>query len=345
MVAIKTHQAAAFLAAPDKRMRAFLIHGADSGLVGERGQKLAAMLAAAESPPGEILRLDDADLESDPDRLAVELQTVPMFGGAKIVRANTGRRLNTNLLKPLVQGPTLAGALIVEAGNLKADDALRQLFEKSERAVAIACYADEARDLSTLVDEVMRAANLRIGLPARELLLARLGADRALSRAELEKLVIYVGAAGEVSAEDVEQIVGDASEQTLDRAVTAAASGDGARAAIECDRAIAAGESAQTIILATQRYFMRLHRTRAQLDQGRSLEDALRGMRPPLHFKQKDQFAAQLRSWSGERLTRALNGIATAAKTARVASSLEEPLAERLLIDLARLARAGGGKA
>jgi DNA polymerase-3 subunit delta len=245
-------------------------------------------------------------------------------------------------LKSLLQGPALAGALIVEAGNLKGDDALKQLFEKTEGAAAIACYPDEARDLSALADEVLSAAGLRIGLPAREALLARLGADRALSRAELDKLVLYVGASGEVTPDDIEAIVGDASEQTLDRAVTAAASGDGARAVRECDRAIASGESAQTIILATQRYFFRLHRTRAQLDQGRSLDDALRSIRPPLHFKAKDQMSAQLRGWSADRLVRALSGIARAAKTARLTSTLEESLAERLLMDLAKLARAGG---
>lgn len=343
MVAIKSHQANALIAAPDKRLTAFLVFGSDSGLVTERAQKLASALAAREA--GEILRLDDTDLDGDPDRLAVELQTVPMFGGAKIIRASAGRRVNVNVLKPLLQGPAPPGALIVEAGNLKAEEALRQLFEKSDRAAAIACYPDESRDLGSLVDEVLGAAKLRIGLPAREALLARLGADRALSRSELEKLVLFAHGQGEVTADDVETIVGDASEQTLDRAVTAAASGDGARAVLECDRAVASGESAQTIILATQRYFLRLHRTRAQLDQGRSLDDALRAIRPPLHFKQKDIFSAQLRSWSSDRLSRALSGISRAAKAARLTSALEEPLAERLLMDLAKLARsqdAGG---
>lgn len=345
MVAIKSHQAQGLIAAPDRRLSAFLVFGSDSGLVVERAQKLAAVLAARENPPGEILRLDDSDLENDPDRLIVELQTVPMFGGAKIVRATTGRRINTNSLKPLLQGPAPAGALIVEAGNLKGDDALRQMFEKSDRAAAIACYPDEARDLGALADEVLRAANMRIGLPAREVLLARLGADRALSRAEIDKLVLYAHGQDEITVEDVEAIVGDASEQTLDRAVTAAASGNGAKAVMECDRAVAAGESPQTIILATQRYFLRLHRTRAQLDQGRSLDDVMRMMRPPMHFKQKDAFAAQLRLWTGDRLARALTGIARTAKTARLTSALEQPLTERLLMDLAKLARAGGGRA
>src|SRR5436190_23015192 len=131
MIAIKTHQAGAFLGAPDRVPSAVLFYGTDAGLVAERAAQLAKALAARDSPPGEILRLDDASLEEDPDRIFIELQTAPMFGGRKIVRAAAGRRITAAQLKPLVEGGNLAGYLIVEAGNLRPDDALRALFEKS----------------------------------------------------------------------------------------------------------------------------------------------------------------------------------------------------------------------
>lgn len=341
MVAIKSHQAASLLKSPDKRLEGFLLFGSDAGLVAERAQMLAKTLAGREQPAGEILRLDDTDLDGDPDRLAVELQTMPMFGGRKIIRAGAGRRVNAAALKSILTGPPLAGLIIVEAGNLRPDESLRALFEKSDRAAAIACYADETRDLEGVVEEVLKAAGLRIDAAARELLVARLGADRALSRAEVEKLALYCLGREVVTADDVEAIVGDASEQALDKITLATASGDGRRAVREADRAISAGESAQTIILATQRHFQRLHRLRAMVDEGRSVDDALRGMRPPVHFKVKDQLAAQLRLWSMDRLQRANTGIATAARTARTSSALEQPLAERLLLDLARLALVG----
>lgn len=341
MVAVKAGQAASFLKSPDQRLDAFLFFGSDAGLVSERAQRLAKLLAEREKPPGEVLRLDEMDIDADPDRLAVELQTMPMFSGRKVLRVAQSRRVNAAFLKPLLAGEPLAGLLIVEAGNLKADDSLRALFEKSDRAAAIACYPDEARDLDAVVDEVLKAARLAIEPDARTLLVSRLGADRALSRGEVEKLALYARGKSEITVDDVDMIVGDASEQVLDKIVNAAAGGDPARAVGECDRAVSAGESAQTIVLAIQRHFLRLHRLRVAMDQGRALDDLLRTLRPPIHFKQKDALAAQLRLWSSDRLARALTGIATAARAARLTSALEEPLAERLLLDLARLAKAG----
>jgi len=225
MVAIKTHQANAFLAAVDRAPAAVLLYGTDVGLVGERASLLAKRLAERESPPGEILRLDDADLEGDADRIFVELQTVPMFGGRKIVRTTAGRRVTAAQLAPLVQSGNLQGYLIVEAGNLRPDDALRALFEKAREAAAVACFPDEVRDLDAVVREVLAARKIDITPEAKRVLLARLGADRALSRVEIEKLALYAHGKAVIDESDVEAAVGDAAELALDRIVLAAASG------------------------------------------------------------------------------------------------------------------------
>ncbi len=340
MTAVKSHQAGAFLKSPDPRLYAFLVYGSDAGLIAERGQALAAAIAKRDD--GEVLRLDDSDLETDSGRLMNELGTIPMFGGRKIVRAATGRRINVQTLKPILEGPPLAGVLIVESPTVKKGDALLTLFEASPRMAAIACFADEARDLDTVVREALAAEKLTIGADARALLVGRLGADRAMTRSEIDKLVLYAHGAQEITAADVEAIVGDASELAIDRILVAVASGEPGKVAFEFSRAASSGENAQGIILATERYFQRLHRVRAALDGGKSFDDAVRSLRPPLHFKLKDAMAAQCRQWTTPRLTAALARITETARAARLAGPLEEAHAERLLLALAMLAKGRG---
>lgn len=343
MVAIKTQSADSFLASPDPRVGAVLLYGTDVGLVTERAQRLARALAERDEPAGEIVRLDEADLERDPDRLAVELQTIPMFGGRKIVRVAASRRVNAAALKPLLEAGAMAGALIVEAGNLRPDDALRALFEKAAGAAAIGCYPDEARDLSAMIAEVLEQAGLTIRPEAQQQLVARLGADRALSRSEVEKLALYAGERGVIDVEDVEAIVGDAAEIALDRLVNATGLGRADQALMECDRLFAAGDGPQAVIAAVQRHFLRLHRTRVAVEAGRDLQDVMRQMRPPLHFRQRQAFEGQCRRWTAARLEQALGAIAETAKAARLDSSLEGVLAERLVLDLVALPEARQG--
>lgn len=340
MVALKSSDVPAFLKSIDKQIESILVFGTDPGQVAETARVVAGRLAEAENPPGEILRIEDVDLDTDPDRLTVELKTVQMFGGPKIVRSTASRRVTAQSLAPLIAGG-LTGRLVVEAGNLKADDALRALFEKSPKAAAIACYADSLADLERLIREILGAAGQSITADARQLLLARLGADRALSRAEIEKLSLYAQGRTSIDVEDVEAIVGDASEQTTDRIVEHAAAGRPGPAVTEFDRAIAAGDNAQVIIGAIQRYFHRLHRVRAAIDTGRSFDDATRALRPPLFFKQKSVFQAQVALWTSDRLADARSRIARAALAARRGGDLEQIIAERLLIELGALANAG----
>lgn len=341
MVAVKAHQADAYLKAADRVPSLVLLYGTDVGLVAERSADLAKRIAERDDPPGEVLRMDDASLDEDPDRLLVELQTVPMFGGRKIVRAIAGRRISGVMLRPLLEGGDIAGVLIVEAGNLKPDESLRAIFEKSPKAAAIACFPDEARDLDGLIRDVLGAAKIEITPEARRLLQVRLGADRALSRAEVEKLALYAQGKGTIDEDDVEAAVGDAAELAIDRIVMAAASARVANAVRELDRCVAGGESAQGILAALQRYFLRLHRVRALLDAGRNMDDALRQMRPPPHFKQRPEIEAQLRTWTGQKLNIAVARIAEAVKNARLNSAMDATLAEALILDLARLSNAG----
>lgn len=341
MVAVKAHQAQSFLKSPDPKLQAVLFYGSDAGLVAERAQAFQHASAERFDPKGELIRLDDTDLEQDPDRLAVELGTVAMFGGPKVLRVAASRKINAAHLKPLVEG-TIEGVLIVEAGNLRPDEALRKLFEKSQVAAAVACFSDGARDLEGLIGEVLGGAQLSISPAVRDVLVSRLGADRALSRGELEKLALFAHGKGEIEASDVDAVVGDVSELALERVYNAAALGRTGSALSEWDRAQAAGESGQAIVIATQRHFMRLHRVRAAIDRGQSFDDAAKQIRPPLHFRQKDIFAEQCRLWTLPRLEAAMGRISVAAKSTRTVGRIEDTLVARMLLGLAELARQGG---
>jgi DNA polymerase-3 subunit delta len=205
----------------------------------------------------------------------------------------------------------------------------------------VACFPDEARDLEAVIREVFAGSKVQISPEAKRLLMLRLGADRALSRAEIDKLALYALGKAVIEESDVEAAVGDAAELALDRIVMAAAAGRAATALAECDRSVASGESPQGVIAALQRHFLRLHRMRGALDNGRSMDDVLRSLRPPPHFKQRDALEQQGRSWSTRKLNTALARIAEAAKAARLNSALEGTLTESLLLDLGVLARDG----
>src|SRR5262245_59864165 len=128
MVAYKTESLQRIINSPEPKCRAALVYGPDAGLVAERAAALADAFAGKRKDATEIVRLDERDLAEDPARLEVELRTIPMFAERKVVRVAPGAKLDVPMLKALLE-PPLAGTLVIEAGALRPDAALRKLFE------------------------------------------------------------------------------------------------------------------------------------------------------------------------------------------------------------------------
>jgi DNA polymerase-3 subunit delta len=329
MVAHKASAVPRFLKSPDPNCRAVLVYGPDAGLVSERAAALTGTLARRQGADAEIIRLDDRDFAEDPARLDVELRTRPMFANAKVVRVTAGSRLDVPSLKALLDEPS-DNALIVEAGNLRPDSGLRKLFEKLPDAAALPCYADE-RDLAAVIDAELAEAGLAIDRETKTYLMSRLGADQAMSRTEVAKLALYARDAGRVTHEDIAAVVGDAAEIALENFVYAASGGEAKDALRELQRLAAAGTDRAAAMSALARHFTRLHQVASR--EG-NLDEAVRTLRPPLHYKRRDAFAAHCRKWGAKRLASALPLIQETIRRSRRSPDLDSAFAERLLLTL-----------
>jgi DNA polymerase-3 subunit delta len=311
---------------------AVLLYGPDAGLVAERAAAVARHLGGKQADQTEIVRLDERDLAEDPARLEVELRTIPMFAARKIVRVSASARIDVPALKALIGSP-LAAALIVEAPALRPDSALRKLFERHPTAACVPCYGDE-RTVSDLIEEELDRAKLRIDAETGAYLARRLGADQALSRAEVAKLALYAAGEGEVSAADIDAVVGDSAEIAVETFVYAVSGGEAKQALGELSRLATAGSDPQAALSALGRHLMQLHRIAAAQASGSSVEQALRGLRPRPHFKREQAFIAHAKRLGARRLFEALPLVQETLKQARLNPELERALAEELVLAL-----------
>lgn len=333
MVAYKSAQVASFLRSPKPDCRAVLIYGPDAGLVADRVAALVQSFSRRVNGETELVWLGERDLADDPARLEVELNTRPMFAAQSVVRFTVWPRFDPTMLKALLAAD-FANPLIVEAGNLKPDSALRKIFDAHKTAAALPCFSDQ-RSLSGLIEAELAGTGLTIDRDAREYLMTRLGADQALSRSELTKLAVYAQGEGRIRLEDIEAIVGDAAETALDNFVYATSGGDARAALSELQRLAAAGTDRAAALSALGRHFTQLHRVASGASGGGNLEDGLKALRPPLHFKRKDAFVTDCKRWGTTRLAQALPLIQEATRRTRRTPELDAAFAERLVLTLA----------
>ena len=332
MVAYKTGSFQRILKSLDPSCRAGLVYGPDAGLVAERAAALTDVFAGKRKDAVEIIRLDEKDLAEDPARLEVELRTIPMFADGKVVRVAAGARIDVPTLKALLEAP-LAGALVIEAGALRPDSALRKLFESHKTAAALPSYSDE-RSVSELIDEELDKADLKIDGATRAYLMARLGADQAMSRGEVAKLALFASGQGRIGADDIDAIVGDSAEIAVENFVYDVSGGETKDALRQLGRLAAAGTEPSVALSALGRHFTQLHRVASAVSSGGSLEQTVKSLKPRPHFKREPLFLAHCRKWGATRLAHALPLIQEAIRRTRRSPELEGAFAERLVLTL-----------
>jgi DNA polymerase III subunit delta len=342
MVALRGKEIDAFLARPDPGRPIILLYGSDAGLVRERADALLGSAVDDPSDPFSLVKLDGDELSAEPSRLIDEAMTIPLFGGRRAIRVRAGSRNFASGVDALAEIPLRDCRIVIEAGELRPDSPLRKACERARTAVAIACYPDTERDLAKLIDDELRASNLRIAPDARAALMTLLGGDRQASRNELRKLTLYGHGRGEVTLDDVMAVAADASELKIDPILDAAFAGNPAIVETEFGKAMVAGTYPGVIISAAQRHAAWLHKSALAIADGAPISAVVESGFPRLHFSRKASVETALRQFGVARLALIIEQLATAALEMRKQATLAAVIAQRALMAIAVNAKRRG---
>src|SRR5215470_517800 len=339
MVALKGSDIERFVARPDPARPIVLVFGPDAGLVRERAEALIRASVDDPKDPFQLARLDGDDLAGEPTRLVEEANTIPLFGGRRAVWVKAGGRNFAPAVEALIAAPSADCRVVIEAGDLKRSAPLRALCERAKNVAALPCYADAERDLVRLIDDELRAAGLTIAPEARAALVPLLGGDRLASRNEIQKVALFARGKARVELDDVMAVVADASTLALDGLIDAAFAGRTGELEVQFGKARTAGTAGGTVVSAALRQVAQLHRAKLAVEEGASIDEAMGGIQPFVHFSRKSAVEAALRAWTSGRLERAMAQLAEAALEARRQSGMAEVIAQRALLALAVNAR------
>ena len=317
---------------------AYLVYGPDPGKVGEIARLLVRRIAGSLDDVFTVARLEEDMFSEDPQRLADEVFSRPMLGSRKAIWVGSAGQAFLRAYETMAEAPEDGNVLIIEAGALAKSARLRTIFEKSKSAIAIPCYEDSLEDLDQLIEQMTAEAGLTLAPDARSALLEVLGEDRALSRAELDKLILYCHGSGKITLADVRAVCSGKTTIEADELTDAVFGGDLALADSLSDRQIKAGVAGARLLSLAAQHVPVLEKLLFEVERGSSPSHAVRMARPPIFFARHDKVAHQLRLWDETTLSSARNSLAAAVEQTRASPSLEDQIAHRSLLSLARSA-------
>ena len=285
------------MASPPDNLVAALFYGNDSGLISERATQLALVFTDNLDDVFSVTRLTGDILLGESELIVDSAAAIPAFGNRRLVLVK-GR--GTELLaacKLALSDPINGAIIIVEASETTTKHAIVKLFETSNSAASVGCYTDNSGDIRALATSIFTSENIIVSDDALDMIANRLGSDRALSRREIEKLVLMAGPNGKLDTDEVHIALFDSASLAIDNIVDALASGDVEQLQQSLQKAWHEDASAVMIVRACQGYFRQLGITGYVLAGGQSAENAILNLRPPPHFKLKNRLKLHLRYW------------------------------------------------
>jgi DNA polymerase-3 subunit delta len=327
---VKSGDAERFIEKPPRGLSAVLVFGPDQGLVRERAEKLVKSVVPDLNDAFRVTDLDDDVLLDDAARLFDEAAAIAMLGGRRVVRVRGAGNSLAKLFESFLDDHAGDALVVVESGDLAKGTGLRRVFEEDDKAYAVPCYADSPSDLFDVVRAALKAEALSIDPDALE---------DAVTRREIEKLVLYARGEKRVTLADVRAAMGDEVEARVEEACDAAAMGDLPRLDLALERLWLADTSPVAVVRMALGHFQRLALLKSYAGRGESADAAIRRLRPPVHFMRIASLKAELQKWSEGRIGEALELLFDTEALCKTTAVPAEAACARALFNVAAMAR------
>ncbi len=341
---ISVAKADSFTKKIDKSLFSVLVYGPDIGLVSQRADIIAKQIVDDIRDPFLCADLSSEMLKDEPFLLSDEVHALSFVSGRRLIRIrDAGNTLSSTIKEVLIgaKADIIEGSFIlVTAGDLNPSSSLRKLFESSKNAASLPCYQDDARSLTTVIQEEFRKRNILYDRDVIPYLAENCRGDRLVVLQEIEKLFLYISGKDKVTLHDARLSVGETTESSFDDICMAVADGNQVNIERHLRKATQQGAVPIAILRVAQRYFMKIHSVASMVNKGTPQNQVIDSLRPPIFFKQKPVFNRHVTMWNrGNILWSAMNILYEAELECKKTGANTELVCHRFLMRTASLSR------
>lgn len=334
----KPYQVTSLVPRIQSGFKAALIFGPDFGVVQELSEKIASFVVPSLSDEFSVIKLTPQKIKEIPSILTDEGNAVGLFGGRKLLWLKNADNGILEAVESYLEQIKNNTFLLISADNLTKNSGLRQFCESHPDILCVACYADTEKDVAEYIRETLAGQGIRISSAALPLLVERLSENRLATKKELEKLVTYLGDKTTVDVTDVQAVVTDTQNSSVDLFCTAVATGNQKSAEKEYHLMLANGENPVSIIRILYLYFNRLLDAVSVVETS-GTEAGLKKIMKPAQFRLESSFRQQLSIWKKSFVLKVLNLLLNAERQAKTTGLPAEIMLGRVVLQITGVAQ------
>lgn len=303
----KQAQLESFCKNPNPDVKCVILFGSNEGTIALLQKKCAEAVCGSVQDAFRYASLDMSEISKDGQEIYAEYYAQSLMGGRRAVVVKNADNNLAAVLKNMIPDTKSDNLLIICSSSLNTKSSLITWAKDRADVIIVGCYDDREENIAESAAALLRAQGLTFDTAALQVLCSRLSPDRKVNQGEIEKLAMYMGERKNVTIADVKAAVSDVAGANYEDFCYYVAGGEVLKSCAMFERLLKEGEEPAVIIRQLTYHFNKLLSCAALLEQGKSVEDVVKSLRPPLMFYRKDAFKNQLKIWQRERLLGALS--------------------------------------
>jgi len=327
-----------FRSAPDK-FRLALLCGPNA----TRCQALADELAKPMAATAERVDLTIADLSENPARLNDEANSASLFGDNRyiMVRLNSGEAVRaTKSIENILESDSVGDPVFISAPGMADKTALAKTIATAPDALIATCYETSQSDAVTAIVGMAREEGLQLDRNLAGEIAAMTSNDLVLAKLEVEKIALYLDAQSDspqpVNMEILSTLGAANDEEDLGVLYNSALNGDAKKLSHELAILGPTGYSEVGLVRLMLRHLNKLIELRCKMDSGATIDKIVN--HPSVFWKDRDNFARQLRIWSSSHIERLVERILSLEIALKSSGQPDHVLVEQELLTIVRKA-------
>ena len=329
---IKPAQLASFCQNPNPEIKCIILFGTNEGLINEWQNKCATAVCEDTNDGFRYTAFEMEQISATGGELYGEYHAQSLMGGRRVVVVKNADNSLYSVLKSMLPETKSENLLIISSSSLNTRSSLISWAKERDDIYVVGCYDDREADISQSVAQMLKERGLQTMPDVLQFLTSRLSSDRKMNVAEIDKLALYLGDKKTVEIADIKAAVSDIAGADYEDLCYYIASGNTQKACTSFNRLIKEGEEPATLIRQIGYHFMKLLSILALITEGKSTEEALKSLRPPLMFYRKDEFIRQLKVWNKDRIFSALSMLYECERDCKTTGMPAENLADYCIL-------------
>tara|TARA_Y100000816_G_scaffold128003_1_gene90159 strand:+ start:1832 stop:2857 length:1026 start_codon:yes stop_codon:yes gene_type:complete len=330
---IKDYQLDHYIKSDNSEFIAFLVYGPNEGLIRNNITNIKKLFSQ-EKKCDEIL-INCKDLDKDKQLMADKLSSISMFNEKRFILTENIREKDFKYLKEAIFIKPDNTLLIVKTDNLSKSSKIRKLFEMEKFLLALACYEDDVKSIIRTIDNFAKVNSIALDRDIKSYLMQTLSTDRIISQNELEKIkLFYFNSNEKIDLNTIKTLLNDEGSKNIQKMNENILSGKADRSINIIKKLLMEGARPITLIRSLVNYLKRLKITKIQIKKGVTFDEAIKSLKPPVFWKDKDSFKFICNNWPLPEIEKCISLLLAAEINCIKNSETSEIMCEKFMMDI-----------